>query len=317
LRIDGEEATTIEHRTYSVAAPEPAISAVIMPGVACDWLLIDGSSLIFRAFYGVPAASVRAPDGMAVNAVRGFLDSLGRLVTQRRPRHLAVASDEAWRPDWRVALIPAYKAHRAAEPVPAGLVPQLPVIQALLDAVGVDTAGVADHEAEDVIATWTALAPGTIEVVSGDRDLFALVEDPRVRVLYPERSGLALIDEAEVTRRYSIPGRRYADFAVLRGDPSDGLPGLRGVGAGTAAQLIRRHGGVEEMLRDARLGDADRDYLERAMRVVRPVLDLPVTLPAGRRDRYPADPAALAEHAARSGMESACARLVATLSGMR
>jgi 5'-3' exonuclease len=331
LRIDGEEATTIKHRTYSVVAParrprlfavarraaEHVIGAVIIPGVACDWLLIDGSSLIFRAFYGVPAASVRAPDGTAVNAVRGFLDSLGRLVTQRRPRHLAVASDEAWRPDWRVALIPAYKAHRAAEPVPAGLVPQLPVIHALLDAVGVDVAGVADHEAEDVIATWTALAPGTIEVASGDRDLFALVEDPRVRVLYPERSGLALIDEAEVTRRYGIPGRRYADFAVLRGDPSDGLPGLRGVGAGTAAQLIRRHGGVEEMLRDARLGDADRDYLERAMRVVRPVLDLPVSLPAGRRDRYPADPAALAAQAARSGMESACARLVATLSGMR
>jgi 5'-3' exonuclease len=191
------------------------------------------------------------------------------------------------------------------------------VIRALLDAIGVDVGGIADHEAEDVIATWTVLAPGSIEVVSGDRDLFALIEDPRVRVLYPERSGLALIDEAEVTRRYGIPGRRYADFAVLRGDPSDGLPGLRGVGAGTAAQLIRRHGGVEEMLRDARLSDADRDYLERAMRVVRPVLDLPVSLPAGRRDRYPADPAALAAHAAQSGMESACARLVATLSGMR
>ncbi|HEY2706170.1 MAG TPA: 5'-3' exonuclease [Candidatus Dormibacteraeota bacterium] len=285
--------------------------------MACDWLLIDGSSLIFRAFYGVPAASVRAPDGAAVNAVRGFLESLARLVVQRQPRHLAVASDEAWRPEWRVALIPAYKAHRADEPVPPGLIPQLPVIRSLLDAIGVDVAGVAEYEAEDVIATWTALAPGSIEVVSGDRDLFALVEDPRVRVLYPERSGLALIDEAEVTRRYGIPGRRYADFAVLRGDPSDGLPGLRGVGAGTAAQLIRRHGGVEEMLRDARVSDADRDYLDRAMRVVRPVLDLPVRLPEGRRDGYPADPEALAEQAARTGMESTCARLVAALSRMR
>jgi 5'-3' exonuclease len=285
--------------------------------MACDWLLIDGSSLIFRAFYGVPAAGVRAPDGRAVNAVRGFLDSLARLIGQRRPGHLAVASDEAWRPDWRVSLIPGYKAHRAAEPVPPGLVPQMPVIRDLLDAVGIDVVGVADHEAEDVIAAWTTSAPGSIEVVSGDRDLFALVEDPRVRVLYPERSGLALIDEAEVTRRYGIPGRRYADFAILRGDPSDGLPGLRGVGAGTAAQLVRRYGGVEGMLREARLSDADRDYLTRALQVVRPSLDLPVGLPPGRRDRYPADPAALAAQAARNAVEDSCARLVAALSGIR
>ena len=285
--------------------------------MACDWLLIDGSSLIFRAFYGVPADDARAPDGRPVNAVRGFLDNLARLIVQRQPSHLAVAGDEAWRPDWRVALIPSYKAHRVAEPVPPGLIPQMPVITDLLDAIGVDAAGAADYEAEDVIATWTARAPGSIEVVSGDRDLFALIEDPRVRVLYPERSGLSVIDEAEVTRRYGIPGRRYADFAALRGDPSDGLPGLKGVGAGTAAQLIRRHGGIEGVLRDARLGDADRDYLTRAMRVIQPVLDVPGILPSGRRDRYPTDPVALSAHAARNGVESSCARLVAALSGMR
>jgi 5'-3' exonuclease len=281
--------------------------------MACDWLLIDGSSLIFRAFYGVPADSARAHDGRAVNAVRGFLDHLTRLITQRRPGHLAVAGDEAWRPDWRVALISSYKAHRVAEPVPPGLIPQMPVITDLLDAIGVDAAGAAEYEAEDVIATWTALAQGSIEVVSGDRDLFALIEDPRVRVLYPERSGLTLIDEAEVTRRYGIPGRRYADFAVLRGDPSDGLPGLKGVGAGTAAQLIRRHGGIEGVLSDARLSDADRDYLMRAMTVVQPVMNVPVSLPPGRRDRYPVDPAALALLAARNAVEESCARLVAAL----
>jgi hypothetical protein len=177
-----------------------------------------------------------------------------------------------------------------AEPVPPGLAPQMAVIAEVLRAVGVDQVGVADHEAEDVIATWSALTGGTVEVVSGDRDLFALVEDPRVRVLYPEKGGLAVVDEAEVTRRYGVPGRRYADFAVLRGDPSDGLPGLRGVGAAKAAELIRRHGGLAEIIRDAPLGEADRDYLARAMQVVEPVLDLPITLPAGRRDRYPADP---------------------------
>jgi len=285
--------------------------------MACDWLLIDGSSVIFRAFFGVPADSARAPDGRAVNAVRGFLDNLARLITQRRPSHVAVAGDEAWRPEWRVALIPSYKAHRVAEPVPPGLIPQMPVIFDLLDALGVDAAGAVDYEAEDVIATWTALAAGSIEVVSGDRDLFALIEDPRVRVLYPERSGLSVIDEAEVTRRYGIPGRRYADFAVLRGDPSDGLPGLKGVGAGSAAQLIRRHGGVDGVLRDARLSDADRDYVIRAMQVVRPVLDVPVSLPEGRRDQYPVDPATLATLAVQNGVESSCLRLVAALSSMR
>jgi len=283
--------------------------------MACDWLLIDGSSLIFRAFYGVPS-SVSGPDGQPINAVRGFLDALTRLIVERRPRRLAVASDQDWRPAWRVELIPGYKAHRVAEPVPPLLEPQLAVIEEVLRAIGVDQVGVADHEAEDVIATWSALAAGTVEVVSGDRDLFALVEDPRVRVLYPERGGMAVVDEAEVTRRYGIPGRLYADFAVLRGDPSDGLPGLRGVGGGKAAALIRRYGGVAEMLRDAALGEPDRDYLERAMRVVQPVLDLPVSLPPGRRDRYPGHPAAVMALVARHGIRGACDRLVTALAGM-
>ncbi|MGA3184933.1 MAG: flap endonuclease [Candidatus Dormibacteria bacterium] len=283
--------------------------------MSCDWLLIDGSSMIFRAFYGVPAG-VRGPDGQPINAVRGFLDTLARLIVQRRPRQLAVASDEDWRPAWRVALIPAYKAHRVAEPVPPLLEPQMVVIFEILSAIGVDHLGVADHEAEDVIATWSALTSGTVEVVSGDRDLFALVEDPRVRVLYPEKGGLAVVDEAEVTRRYAVPGRRYADFAVLRGDPSDGLPGLRGVGAAKAAELIRRHGGVPEILRDAPLPEADRDYLTRAMRVVEPVLDLPITLPSGRRDRYPDRPEEVAALAARHGVKGACDRLMAVLAAM-
>ena len=232
--------------------------------MGCDWLLVDGSSLIFRAYYGVPAGAP-GPDGFHVNAIRGFLERLGRLAAQRRPRHLAIADDEAWRPDWRVGLIPTYKSHRVAEPVPAGLEPQLRVIRELLDAIGIDMVGVADHEAEDVIATWCRLAPGTIEIASGDRDLFALVEDDRVSVLYPEKAGLAVIDEHEISRRYDIPGRRYGDFAILRGDPSDGLPGLKGVGAVTAAGMIRRHGDIAGVLRERELRDTDREYLrERA-----------------------------------------------------
>ena len=277
--------------------------------MSCDWLLVDGSSMIFRAYYGVPAGEP-GPDGFHVNAIRGFLERLARLIAQRRPRHLAIADDEDWRPDWRVELIPTYKSHRVAEPVPPGLEPQLPVIRDLMAAIGVDMVGVAEHEAEDVIATWSRLAPGTIEIASGDRDLFALVESPRVSVLYPEKGGLAVIDENEVTRRYDIPGRRYADFAILRGDPSDGLPGLRGVGAVTAAGMIRRHGDIAGVLRERRLPDADRQYLEAAMRIARPVDDLPIELPPGRRDAYPGDDAALQALAARYGLRDACARLV-------
>jgi 5'-3' exonuclease len=280
--------------------------------VACDWLLVDGSSLIFRAYYGV-RSTVAGPGGMQVNAIGGFLERLARLIVQRKPRRLAIADDFAWRPAWRVELIETYKSHRVAEPVPVGLEPQIPVIRDILQAIGVDIVGVDDYEAEDVIATWTRLADGTIEIASGDRDLFALVEDPRVRVLYPEKSGLSVIDEGEVTRRYEIPGRRYADFAILRGDPSDGLPGLKGVGSVTAAGMIRRHGDIAGVLRERELRDEDRAYLESAMSVVPPVTDLPIELPPGRRDAYPVDAGILKELAGRFGAGESCARLLAAL----
>jgi 5'-3' exonuclease len=280
--------------------------------MSCDWLFVDGSSLIFRAFHGVPR-SIRSPDGRPVNAVRGFMDALARLVTTRQPRRLAVASDEDWRPAWRVELIPSYKAHRTAEPVPPDLEPQMPLIHEVLDAIGIDFIGLADYEAEDVIATWTAKAPGTVEIVSGDRDLFALIEDPRVCVLYPERGGMAVVTEAEVTRRYGIPGRSYADYAILRGDPSDGLLGLKGVGAVAAADIIRRHGGVAGLLRDGRLPEPQRDYLARALRVVPPVRDLPVALPDGERTTYPVNPGRLASLAETHGLASAAERLVHAL----
>ena len=247
------------------------------------------------------------------NAVGGFLDRLARLIADRRPRRLVIAEDVAWRPQWRVDLITDYMVHRVAEPVPVGLVPLLPVIGELLDHIGVDVVGVADHEAEDVIATLTRLACGTVEIVSGDRDLFALVEDPRVRVLYPERSGLAVIDETEISRRYSIPGRRYADFAILRGDPSDGLPGLKGVGAVTAAAMIRRHGDIAGVLRERSLRPADREYLKAAVSVVRPVDDLPVALPAGHRDAYPTNEPALRSLAAHHHAEDSVDRLLKAL----
>ena len=282
--------------------------------MGCDWLLVDGSSLIFRAFYGTRDRPP-APNGRQANAIHGFLERFARLIVQRRPEHLAVADDEAWRPDWRVELIETYKSHRVAEPVPPGLGAQIPVIRELLQAIGIDMVGVPEHEAEDVIATWCQHASGTIEIASGDRDLFALIEDPRVCVLYPEKAGLSVIDEAEVTRRYGIPGRRYADFAILRGDPSDGLPGLKGVGAVTAAGMIRRHGDIAGILRERALNEADRDYLQSALSVVTPVADLPIALPDGRRDAYPVDAARMEAIAGEYGVTEACQRLLAAVNG--
>jgi 5'-3' exonuclease len=280
--------------------------------MSCEWLFVDGSSLIFRAFYGVPR-TVRSPDGQLINAARGFLETMTRLLGTRQPHHLAVASDADWRPDWRVALIAGYKAQRVAEPIPPALMPQMPIIDAFLEAIGIDALGVPGYEAEDVIATWTAKARGTVEIVSGDRDLFALVEDPRVTVLYPEKGGWAVVDEAEVTRRYGIPGRRYADFAMLRGDPSDGLPGLKGVGAVAAASMIRQLGDVPAIIEAGRLSERDQEYLTRALRVVPPVADLPIEPPPGSRGQYPADPPALNALMAEYGLAAASSRLVEAL----
>jgi 5'-3' exonuclease len=279
-----------------------------------DWLFVDGSSLIFRAFFGVPK-TFRSPDGKPVNAVRGFMDRLARLVTDLRPGRLAVASDEDWRPRWRVELIPSYKAHRVAEPIPPELAPQMPIIHDVLEAVGVDFIGVPDFEAEDVIASWVARVPAgeRVDIASGDRDLFALVRGSDVRVLYPEKSGLAEVDEAEVERRYGIPGRSYADYAILRGDPSDGLPGLPGVGDQRARELVHRYGGIAGLLQEGRLKDVDREYLERAARVVPPVADIPIPLPQGRREAYPVDAERVVDLAARYRLDSSFERLLRAL----
>jgi 5'-3' exonuclease len=280
-----------------------------------EWLLVDGSSMIFRAFYGIPQ-TMRAPDGTLVNAVRGTLDNLARHLTERRPSHVAVATDEDWRPDWRVELIPSYKEHRTAEPVPPALEPQMPIIMECFEAVGVDALGLAGYEAEDIIASLVARVRPPVEIVSGDRDLFSLVRDPDVLVLYPDKGGVAAVDEAEVERRYSIPGRAYADFAILRGDPSDGLPGLAGVGAKKAADLVRRYGSIGGMLDAGIFRAADADYLEKAQRVVAPVTDLELKVPRGRRDRWPDDPNRADELGRRYGIASSIERLVKALRSM-
>jgi 5'-3' exonuclease len=277
-----------------------------------EWLLVDGSSLIFRAFYGVPQTT-RAPDGTLVNAVRGTLETLARLITERRPKRIALATDEDWRPDWRVELLPSYKEHRTAEPVPPLLEPQMPVVMECLAAIGIDAVGLSGYEAEDIIASLAARVEKPIEIYSGDRDLFTLIRDREIIVLYPEKTGLAEVDEAEVKRRYSIPGRAYADFAILRGDPSDGLPGVAGIGAKKAADLVRRYGSVGAMLEAGIFRAADAEYLEKASRIVPPVTDLKIDVPPGRRDRYPDDPARVEELGKRYGITSSFERLLKAL----
>jgi 5'-3' exonuclease len=286
--------------------------------MATDWLLLDGSSLMFRAFFGIPVGTFKAPDGQPVNAVRGFLDMLARLVTDRKPKALVVATDEDWRPAFRVDVIASYKTARLERgAMPAELEPQEPIIRAVLKALGVEVMGAAGFEAEDVIASLLPKITGRVEIVTGDRDLFSLVRDPEVVVLYTQQGigRLLLVDEAEIERRYGIPGRSYGDFAVLRGDPSDGLPGVSGVGEKTAAQLVRRHKDLDGIIASGRLGDAANAYIERARRVGVPVSIAPLQKPKGTRPATPRDPEALTKLAERYGIASSIDRLGRALAG--
>jgi len=270
---------------------------------------------MFRAFFG-NKRDQRAPDGRSVNAVTGTLDLLARLVEARRPRSLAVATDEDWRPAFRVDALPSYKSHRVAEPVPPGLVPQLPMIEAALRAIGLNVIGKPGFEAEDVIASLARGSEPPIEVYSGDRDLFAIVRDPDLVVLYPEKTGLAVVDEAEIEKRYGIPGRSYAAFAILRGDPSDGLPGVPGVGAKTAASYVRRYQTLDRLLAALDWSDATRDYVARAQKVVMPVEDLELEAAKPGLPVEPADPGALEKLNRELGIESSSSRLLNALSSV-
>ncbi|MPZ27317.1 MAG: flap endonuclease [Micromonosporaceae bacterium] len=300
-------------------------------------LAVDAPSLYFRAFHGIPTAAATTADGTPVNAVRGFLDMLSTLIRTRAPGRLVCAMDADWRPAWRVALLPSYKTHRLAsggppgeESVPNLLVPQIPVILDLLAAVGIPAVGVAGYEADDVLGTLATVGPGPVEVVSGDRDLFQLVDDSvPVRLLYCGRgvANLEVFDDTAVQARYGVPAGAYVDFAALRGDPSDGLPGVAGVGDKTAARLVTRHGDLATIV--AALDDPDagfapglrgklaaaHDYLAVAQTVVRVARDVPLpqldpVLPA-----TPADPDRLLALAGTWNLAGPCRRLVDALAG--
>jgi 5'-3' exonuclease len=312
--------------------PTPAAwqaSAVTAPR---PLLVVDAASLYFRAYFGVPESAARAPDGSPVNAVRGFFDMVSTLIRTRRPDRLVCALDADWRPAWRVALLPQYKSQRltgaGGELVPDGLVPQVPIIEEVLAALGIAAVGVPGYEADDVIGALAAREPGPVEVATGDRDLFQVIDDDRaVRVLYCGRgvAKLEVLDSAAVHTKYGVPAAGYADFAALRGDPSDGLPGVTGVGEKTAARLIDRYGSLDAML--AALDDpaagfapglrakllAGREYLAKAQHVVRVAVDAPVPPLATALPAEPADPEKLFALAERWGLASPAKRIVDAL----
>jgi 5'-3' exonuclease len=297
---------------------------------------VDAPSLYFRAFHGVPMSAAVAGDGTPVNAVRGFLDMLATLVRTRRPDRMVCALDADWRPAWRVALLPSYKAHRVAygnaEVVPDELVPQVPVIEQVLAALGIPAVGAAGYEADDVLGTLAATQPAPVEVVSGDRDLFQLVDDAGpVRLLYIGRgvAKLEVADDAAVQARFGVPAAAYVDFAVLRGDPSDGLPGVNGIGDKTAARLITRYGSLSALqaaITDAGAGFAPGvrgklaaagDYLSAAPQVVRVARDVPLPDPlAAVLPPAPADPDALMALAQRWNLAGPCQRLVDAIAAL-
>lgn len=260
-------------------------------------MLLDTASLYFRAFYGVPD-TIRRADGMPVNAVRGLLDMIARLTTDYEATHLVACWDDDWRPQWRVDLIPSYKSHRVAkvvagapdvEVVPDALVAQIPMLRRVLGLAGIAVVGAAEHEADDVIGTYASHAQLPVDVVTGDRDLFQVVDDARqVRVIYTARGmrNLEVLTDAVVVGKYRVLPAQYADYATLRGDASDGLPGVAGIGEKSAASLLGEYGTLDGLLAaatDAGSGlsasvrsklAAATHYLTVAPAVVRIVRDL-------------------------------------------
>jgi 5'-3' exonuclease len=231
----------------------------IISDVTSRLMLLDTASLYFRAFFGVPD-TLRAPDGTPVNAVKGMLDFVARLVSTYHPTELVCCWDQDWRPQWRVDLIPTYKGHRVVRAVPSGvdievtpddLTVQVPMIRTMLDALGIAVVGAAGYEADDIMGTLASRATGPVDVVTGDRDLFQLVSDQRgVRVLYTARGvgKLEVVTDSVVAGKYGVLPEQYADFATLRGDPSDGLPGVAGIGDKTAAGLLQKYGDLDGIL---------------------------------------------------------------------
>lgn len=272
-------------------------------------MLLDSGSLWYRAYYGMPD-TLTAPDGTPVNAIRGFLDMSARLITTYDPDRLVICLDGDWRPSWRVDLFPGYKANRLEdedsdeEAEPDTLTPQISILLDLLDEFGIPMVGIDDYEADDVMASYADTQPGPTRIVTGDRDLFQLVDDERdIKVAYLAKgiSAHDLVDLAFISEKYSIPGNRYALFATFRGDASDGLPGVKGIGEKGAALIASHFATIDEAIAGAQAQDerlppalarkiiAGQEYLAIAPVVVNcarnvPLPNIELTIPHAPKD---------------------------------
>jgi 5'-3' exonuclease len=283
-------------------------------------LVVDSPSLFYRAFFALPA-SIKGPDGNSVNAIRGYLDMVSRVLIDRRPEAVVNVFDADWRPQWRVDLYPGYKAKRAEDP--PELPGQVPLLLEVLDAAGLPVAEAAGYEADDVIGTIAAAAgpEERLAVLTGDRDLFQVVRNPVVWVLYPLRgtSSLATMDGAGVRAKAGVPAERYVDLAILRGDPSDGLPGVPGIGEKTAAGLIADHPDLDALLAAAAEGrlspklnaalTASAAYIEAMRKVAAVATDVDYRISSP----HPPDRDRLAAVAAENAIEGPVERMLQAL----
>ncbi len=294
-------------------------------------LLLDSASLWYRAYFGMPDTLV-SPSGEPVNAIRGFLDMSARLITQYQPSRLVACLEGDWRPSWRVELFPGYKANRldesGAEEEPDTLGPQIPILLDILDAFGIPMLGVDDYEADDIMATFSVKERGPTFVATGDRDLFQLVDDKRrVKVVYLAKgiSNHDLVDRAWIKARYEIPGERYALFAMIRGDASDGLPGVRGIGEKGAALIANNFESIEVALEAAHNGDErltagirkklieGADYISIAPKLVHCALDVPVPTMSINMPKRPANMDQIWQFKEDYGLGASIDRMIAAL----
>jgi 5'-3' exonuclease len=295
-------------------------------------MLLDSASLWYRAYYGMPD-TLLAPDGTPVNAIRGYLDMTARLVGIYKPNRIVACLDGDWRPSWRVDIFPEYKANRLEEDgeeevEPETLTPQIPILLDILDLFGIPVVGVDDYEADDVMATYAEIEPGPIRIVTGDRDLFQMVDDKRdIKVVYLAKgiSQHDLVDVKYVSDKYAIPGDRYDLFAMFRGDPSDGLPGVKGIGEKGAAVIANNFATVEDALAAAHEAHpslppalakkiiAGSEYLSIAPKLVRVARDAPIPKVDLSMPKAPADLSKLYQMKDQYGLGASIDRLIAAL----
>jgi len=295
-------------------------------------LLLDSASLWYRAYFGMPDTLV-APDGTPVNAIRGYLDMSSRLLTMYKPSRLVACIEGDWRPSWRVELFPGYKANRLeedgeGEEEPDTLAPQIPILLDLLEAFQIPLVGVDDYEADDVMASFAKRESGPIRIATGDRDLFQLVDDDLdVQVIYLAKgiSNHDLVNRKWIEDKYAIPGDRYGLFAMFRGDPSDGLPGVVGIGEKGAALIARNFSNIDEIVIAAENGDerltpalrkkiiAGKDYLRIAPKLVSCATDVPLPNIALNLPQRPKDLTQIREIQSKYALGASVDRFIAAL----